>query len=178
MRSLMDLFFVLSRREYYADFLITPPLTLALLIYALSRGVDWRFPVLMVAGAGTWTAYEYALHRWVLHGCLWNLQHVLHHRNQRDYIGLHPLATLMSYAVLWAVLGLHATGFTLGFSIGYVVYSTLHTMFHYARIAPGSLLFELKRRHVIHHHSPRFNYGVTNSLWDRAMGTEHDWRTR
>ena len=41
-----------------------------------------------------------------------------------------------------------------------------------ARIANHRWLREIKKRHLAHHfHSERGNFGITNGLWDRVLGT-------
>lgn len=164
-----------TRREYFADFFITPPLTLGLLLISLSQA-DWWWPVLFGVGLLLWTFYEYATHRWVAHGVpIFREAHALHHKAQRDYIALHPLMTLAIYVLFWALFGFGGGAISAGFSAGYVFYSVLHTAFHYSAIEPGQRLYGLKLRHALHHRAD-CNYGVSTSLWDRVFGTEAEIR--
>jgi sterol desaturase/sphingolipid hydroxylase (fatty acid hydroxylase superfamily) len=165
--------FRLSKRAYYADFLITPPLTTVLLVLSVLHGFSPLWPAQFAIGVIAWTLYEYIAHRWLLHQ-IWFFSdlHDLHHADPKDYIGIHPAVTLTLYAGFWFVFGSNYSALAVGFSVGYVAYSCLHTAFHYARIVDGNLLFNLKRRHALHHTFYDNNYGVSTSAWDRLLGTE------
>ena len=169
----MKRLFKLTKREYYADFLITPPLTVGLLVHSALHGIDALWFAQLLIGLFVWTFYEYAVHRWILHGWM-SWFHDWHHDDQRDYIALHPILTLLLYGASWLIFGPRYSIATLGFSIGYVLYAALHTAFHYATIKNGHPLFNLKRRHALHHAVETTNYGVLTSLWDRLFRTE--WR--
>jgi sterol desaturase/sphingolipid hydroxylase (fatty acid hydroxylase superfamily) len=161
-----------SRCGYYADLLITPPITLALLVLSLTQGLSWLWPLQFVIGVLAWTLYEYATHRWLLHRVpLFRQVHALHHARQKDYIAVHPAATLALYGVLFWLFGANGSALTLGFSSGYIAYSCMHGAFHYAVIGEGHWLYRLKLRHAAHHRS-EVNFGVSTSLWDRVFGTE------
>jgi sterol desaturase/sphingolipid hydroxylase (fatty acid hydroxylase superfamily) len=172
-RRLLSLF-RLSRRAYYADFLITPPLTLALLVLSALHVMSPLWLVQLAIGMAVWTLYEYVTHRWLLHR-VWFFRdlHGLHHDDQKEYIAVHPIVTLALYAVFWLLFGFNYSAFAVGFSVGYVVYSCLHTAFHYANIVNGNPLLKLKRRHAIHHKFDNKNFGVTTGFWDRRFGTEY-----
>jgi sterol desaturase/sphingolipid hydroxylase (fatty acid hydroxylase superfamily) len=164
--------FKLNKREYYADFLITPPLTAALLGLSALHGFSPLWLVEFIVGLIAWTFYEYATHRWLLHQ-VWPFRdlHDLHHADQKDYIAVHPAVTLALYAGFWWVWGVSYSALAVGFSVGYVAYAFLHTAFHHTRIVSGPL-FKLKRRHALHHAFDDINFGVSTSVWDRLLGTE------
>lgn len=162
----------LTRREYFADFWITPPITLALSYVSITHGFGLLWLAAFAVGAIGWTLYEYAAHRWISHKmAVMRDLHALHHKNQRDYIALHPLATIATYGAFWALFGIHSSALMVGFSFGYIAYSVLHTAFHYSGLIAGWFP-RLKARHVAHHRYHGVNYGVTTGLWDRAFGTE------
>lgn len=166
-------YFRLSRSQYFADFFITPPLTLVLLVISLTDGASWRWPIAFALGVVAWTLYEYAFHRFVLHR-IWFARdvHALHHDDQRDYIATHPLATIALYVGFWLAFGFQASAFVAGFSVGYIIYSYLHTTFHYPWSHPLQPRFtRLKRHHALHHTFETANYGVSVTWWDRAFGT-------
>jgi sterol desaturase/sphingolipid hydroxylase (fatty acid hydroxylase superfamily) len=167
-------YFRLSRREYFADFFITPPLTIALTVISLLH-CSWTWMPLFGAGLLAWTLYEYLMHRVGLHH-VWFARdlHALHHDDQRDYIASHPLVTIAIYAVLWLLFGFNSSAFASGFSVGYVIYAALHTLFHYATILPGHPLFRLKRHHALHHKFDDANFGVSTRLWDRVFITHKE----
>jgi sterol desaturase/sphingolipid hydroxylase (fatty acid hydroxylase superfamily) len=165
-------FFRLTRREYYADFFITPPITLAFLVVSLKTSTSMWWPLEFLGGLFAWTFYEYVTHRWVSHR-FWFLQdaHFLHHEKQTDYIAIPPAVTVSLYAIFWALFGFQSSSVMLGFSVGYISYSTAHTAFHYARIRPGDFWFNAKRRHALHHKNENENFGVTTPIWDFVFGT-------
>lgn len=166
----MKRLFRLTKREYYADFFITPPITAVLTFISVRHGVSWAWVGACMVGALAWTLYEYVLHRWISHD-VWpfTVLHAWHHDRQRDYIAVHPAATVTFYAVLWATLGIKSSAFMVGFSVGYIVYSIAHTCFHYGRVP--SWLMPLKRHHALHHAFHNINFGVSTTLWDRVFGT-------
>lgn len=158
-------------REYYADFFLTPPITLVLLTFSLTHADLW-WPVRFCAGLLLWTFYEYFAHRFVSHQVpLIKEAHALHHHAQRDFIALHPIMTLAIYAAFWMLFGFGYGAVSVGFSVGYVIYSIAHTAFHYATIGPGNYFYGMKMRHVMHHRSD-VNFGVITGLWDRLFKTE------
>lgn len=160
--------FRLTKGEYFADFFITPPLTLALLIVSL-MSASWTWPIWFVVGVFAWTLYEYATHRWVSHRVgIFRDAHALHHQRQRDYIAIHPAATLLLYCAFWLAFGFNSSAIAVGFSVGYVAYSAMHTLFHYGS---SRLLVAGRARHGVHHKWGVFNYGVTTGFWDRIFGT-------
>lgn len=158
-------------REYYADFFITPPITLVLLILSVIYA-DIFWPIKFAFGWLLWSLYEYVTHRWVSHGLMFFREaHALHHNAQRDYISLHPAVTLAIYGLFWALFGFGYGAVSVGFSCGYVFYAFAHTAFHYATIEPGHFLYGPKLRHAMHHRAD-VNFGVSSSLWDRVFGTD------
>jgi sterol desaturase/sphingolipid hydroxylase (fatty acid hydroxylase superfamily) len=171
----MNIWLNLFRRtppEYFADFFITAPITLTLLCFSLANA-DTYWPFSFAAGLLIWTFYEYIAHRFVAHGVpLFKEAHQLHHDHQRDYIALHPVMTLALYGAFWMLFGFGSSAISVGFSVGYLIYATMHTAFHYAVIDPGNIFYGPKMRHVIHHRVDA-NFGVTTSLWDRVFKTEY-----
>lgn len=164
--------FRLTKLEYYADFFITPPFTIALLVVSIQSGISALWFAELVLGLISWSLYEYVLHRWILHHA-WIFRdiHEMHHSKQSDYNGIHPAITLVLYAALWAMFGFGSSPLMIGFTTGYIAYSILHTLFHYARIDSGHWLYKAKMRHVAHHRRD-VNFGVTTSIWDRRFGSE------
>lgn len=164
--------FRLTKAEYYADFLITPPITAVLISVSLIYGFTLWWLGQFGLGLFAWTGYEYAVHRVLLHRWPLSSFHALHHDDQVDYIAVHPVLTLLIYVASWMLFGLRSSAVVAGFSVGYLIYAALHTAFHHAAIGPAHWLFRLKRRHALHHRFARTNFGVVTSLWDRVFGTE------
>ena len=163
----------LTKREYFADFFITPPITLFLAWYSLNHSWGWLWLPEFSTGFVAWTLYEYALHRWALHGMpvLKDL-HALHHRKQSDYIASPPWLTVTLYALFWLAFGVRSSAFMIGFYAGYVVYAAMHTAFHYARFSTTRWYRNQYQRHMRHHRFGSFCYGISTGLWDRVFGTE------
>lgn len=163
----------LTRREYFADFFITPPVTLALAVTSVWCGFSALWISEFLLGWLAWTLYEYVMHRWGLHRLpVLREIHALHHRNQLDYVAVPPWVTALLYVLLWAAFGAQTSALAVGFSVGYVAYAALHTAFHYVRFKPGDWLYRGDQRHAAHHRRDDVCYGVSTALWDRLMGTE------
>lgn len=160
--------FKLTKFEYYLDFFLTPSITLALILTSTITPLWFAFIGL---GFVSWSFVEYAFHRWVLHR-LYPLDqlHDLHHKHQQDYIALHPGISLVLYLTLWGLLGFGSSPFMIGYSLGYILYSILHTLFHYTIIQKGHPLYQLKMNHAAHHRRDA-NFGVTSPVWDLIFRT-------
>lgn len=167
--------FRLSKREYYADFLITPPVTAVYAIYAWEKSSNaTAFIGMFILGWLLWTFYEYILHRYILHAFFFfRNQHDMHHDDAKDYIGLPPWGTVFNYLAFYFMFGIHSNALMVGFSTGYIMYAVLHTIVHYKRIRKTDRLWNLYRRHCLHHTIGNVNYGVTLSVWDRLFRTEY-----
>jgi len=135
----------------------------------------------------------YALHRWVLHGrwmfkipmlaSTWKRIHYDHHQDPNHlevlFGALHttlPTIAAVTLPIGYAIGGIG--GAAAGFAAGLVttcVYEFVHCIQHLAYKPRNRLLAAMKKRHMAHHfHDERGNYGITNSFWDRALGTYYD----
>jgi sterol desaturase/sphingolipid hydroxylase (fatty acid hydroxylase superfamily) len=142
----------------------------------------------VLTGAFTWTFLE-----WLLHGQLFHsrpsrnpfaTEHARHHANPLHMVGWpRKLATLtFTVVTLGAIFRLafgyvQAAAFPCGLGLMYVVYESLHRTIHVRapRTAYGRWV---RLHHVQHHfHTPRRNFGVTSTLWDRLFGTHVPYRT-
>lgn len=160
----------LTKYEYYADFFITPPITLALILSSTITP-DWCVKVIL--GFIGWSLVEYLIHRFISHKApLLKEWHFLHHSNQTDYIAVHPILTVSLYAFFWAIFGFGSNPLMIGYYLGYILYSILHTMFHYSVIKPGHPLYQIKLNHIAHHRKD-VNFGVTTPFWDHVFRTHN-----
>jgi sterol desaturase/sphingolipid hydroxylase (fatty acid hydroxylase superfamily) len=149
----------------------------------------------MAAGLTVWTAFEYVLHRWLLHhvrvpvlrALFWNGLHREHHmyRSMRDphHHAVHPAITLPLALLLTLAIGTLTSGgpgpaVLAGWLAGYVAYETLHWLFH--TVEPGSPLLRipflrrLSKAHTVHHLvAASANYGFVTQFWDLCFGTLH-----
>lgn len=142
-----------------------------------------RTPVVaFAAGAVSWTAAEYGLHRFLMHEMrgkgLASVEHLKHHA---DVTYFSPASkkllsaagtTVVAFPVAAAATDRRwATAFTGGLLSMYATYEVLHrrTHTHPPRNAYGRWM----RRSHLHHHfgAPRRNHGVTTPIWDHAFGT-------
>ena len=134
---------------------------------------------LALAGLAGWTAIEYALHRFVLHGMPpsrgW---HAEHHRRPAALIGTPTIlsATLIAVLVFLPSLVLGdvwiACALTFGVVTGYLAYLITHYATHHWR-GGNAWIMRRKRWHALHHR-PVANpghYGVTSAFWDHVFGS-------
>ncbi len=170
-----------SRAAYRADFILYGAAVVALASGALAavpRAAGAQVAALVLAGLCGWSAIEYALHRFVLHGLApFRQWHALHHER--------PAALICAPTILSAglILGLvfvpawllgelwRACALSFGVVGGYLAYAVTHHATHHWR-ADNAWLKRRRRWHALHHHAGKPGYyGVTSILWDRALGT-------
>jgi len=145
-----------------------------------------RYPVTAaLAGAASWTAAEYGLHRFAMHEMrgrgLPSVEHLKHHADVTYFspaskkIASAAGTTAVAYPLTAAIAGRRwATAFTAGMITTYFAYEVAHrrTHTHPPRHAYG----RWARRSHMHHHfgAPMRNFGVTTPVWDRLLGTYDD----
>jgi sterol desaturase/sphingolipid hydroxylase (fatty acid hydroxylase superfamily) len=179
----------LSKRGYFADFVVYPPVAIVLVVAATRPGstLSWRESV-FVSGAGiaAWTLLEYVIHRVLLHGVRYfAMMHEMHHDDPGGFVGTPTWLSLGMFCSgallpLWWETGFDlASDFTAGLILGYLWYVGVHYVIHHRRIEPGTYLYRLKRDHELHHHARLgCNFGVTTSFWDRVFATTFASRRR
>ena len=172
----------LSKTGYYADLGAYPALALALTATALrppESVVQVKWLIACAIGAAGWTLAEYLIHRFCFHRLpVIARMHDMHHARPSALIGA-PLWSSLSvfgfgvFIPLWWLAGANvASGVTTGLTIGYLWYVIVHTAVHRWRLDQSSFLYQVKLRHVQHHHGkPDGNFGVTTCVWDRFFGT-------
>lgn len=178
----MDLFQLEhSNVAYRTDFVLYG---LAILMLAIFLGMiglrEQRVAIIALAlgGLAGWTAIEYALHRFVLHGLQpFSRWHAEHHRRPTALICLPTIlsATLIAMLVFLPALLLgelwQACALTLGLLTGYLGYSITHHAIHHWH-SSNPWIKQRKRWHALHHHMDRPGcYGVTSEFWDHLFGT-------
>lgn len=170
-----------SPTRYHADFI-----AYALAVVALSAWLVLRSPAGLAlpllgfawAGLASWSALEYVLHRFVLHGlqpfARW---HGEHHRRPAALIGTPTLVSALLFGLLVALPGVLLLGpwrggaLTLGVLVGYLVYATVHHALHHWKLT--SPWWQARKfAHARHHHLLQpCCFGVTSGLWDRVLRT-------
>jgi Fatty acid hydroxylase superfamily. len=135
-----------------------------------------------VAGAATWTATEYGLHRFAMHEMrgrgLPSVEHLKHHADVTYFsptskkIASAAVTTAVAYPVTVAVTSRRwARAFTVGLIATYFGYEVAHRRTH--THPPRNRYGRWSRRNHMHHHfgAPMRNFGVTTSVWDRLFAT-------
>jgi sterol desaturase/sphingolipid hydroxylase (fatty acid hydroxylase superfamily) len=174
----------LSKPGYYADFVLYPVAFAALAGAALWTATLEQASVWLaafLAAATLWTLIEYGLHRFILHRVPYiNDMHDAHHNDQKALIGsptwlsglmIAGLAFVPSFLLFDFTI---ASGITNGLMLGYLWYVIVHHLIHHGRrIGPETVVYRLKRRHMLHHHFDETgNFGVISGLWDKVFRTE------
>lgn len=129
-----------------------------------------------------WTALEYALHRFILHGPPSGARrgHARHHRDAEALLATPALFVPLVAVGLWSLLRLLGpadlvSAFLLGATCGYLFFGLLHHVDHHGQISIRPLR-RLREHHDIHHRQPIVNFGTTTTVWDRLFGTYMDPR--
>jgi sterol desaturase/sphingolipid hydroxylase (fatty acid hydroxylase superfamily) len=133
------------------------------------------------AGAGTWLAAEYLLHRFVGHGrgnSAFATEHRLHHARGSYFAPTRK--KVLHVLPVWAVLAAIAVAllgptaglcYAVALGVTYAGYELLHRRLH-THAPRGPVGRWLRRHHFLHHfHDPSGNHGVTVHLFDRIGGT-------
>jgi cyclopropane-fatty-acyl-phospholipid synthase len=129
--------------------------------------------LLILAGFVSWTAIEYLLHRFILHGLQpFKNWHSEHHKHPGDLLCLPTLLSAILVLMLFflpvlLMFGmLPAYALTLGVLAGYLVYSVIHHAIHHWHI-DSHWLIKRRRWHGLHHYvDETSHFGVTNAFWD------------
>jgi hypothetical protein len=138
-----------------------------------------------LAGALSWSAAEYGLHRFLMHELrgrgLASKEHLRHHADV-TYFSPTPkklLSAAGTTAVVlpgaWSLFGRRtAVTYTSGLIAMYFGYEVIHRRAH--THPPKSSYGRWVRRSHLHHHfgAPMRNFGVTSPVWDRLLGSYDD----
>ncbi len=171
----------LSTWAYFADFVLTPLLMLALTvtgpmpqtIAGAGAWLGWA-----IAGFVAWTLFEYVVHRFIYHRIPYFQDvHEAHHGDPAGLIGAPPVVGLVMilglfYLPLMPIGAGAPEAVAVGALAGYFAYMLLHHAAHHWRTTPGTWLDLARRHHARHHHaSDTCNFGITTPFWDHAFGT-------
>jgi cyclopropane-fatty-acyl-phospholipid synthase len=172
-----------GKTAYRADFVFYGAAICALagaLAASPVQGPWWGTLSWVLFGLLSWSAMEYGLHRFVLHGVQpFQRWHALHHARPTALIATPTALTATAFAALvfapaWALSSWQtASAWTLGVLMGYLAYALTHHATHHWR-SESVWLLQRKRHHALHHHHAHGGfYGVTSNVWDVALGTHH-----
>ena len=178
--------FSFSPWAYWLDFLVYALLSGLLLLLLLVKTpmaqalatTSW-----VLVGAVAWTAIEYVLHRFVLHGLPpFKAWHAEHHKEPRALMGAPTWLSLSLFGLgaalpAWAFLPLDgALALLLGLLLGYLAYIGTHHGVHHLGGLDAEWLRRRLRWHARHHgrggsRRQLGHFGVTTALWDRLFKT-------
>ena len=138
-----------------------------------------------LAGAASWTAAEYGLHRFAMHEMrgrgLASVEHLKHHADVTYFspaskkVASAAGTTAVAFPLATLVAGRRwATAFTAGMITTYFAYEVAHRRTH--THPPATRYGRWARRSHMHHHfgAPMRNFGVTSPVWDKVLGTYDD----
>ena len=188
----------MTLRELVAAYFAYPAIQAYIALGLIAAGltaVSWDGHPVRVAAAALAAVVVYPLvwhllHRYVLHGRflyksartapLWKRVHYDHHQDPNDlgvlfgalYTTL-PTVAVVTLPVGWAIAG--PAGSAAAFGAGMFVtcfYEFCHCIEHLRYTPKFAFLRRIKKLHLMHHfHNEQGNYGITNFLWDRLLGT-------
>ncbi|MGA8862905.1 MAG: sterol desaturase family protein [Gallionella sp.] len=171
-----------SKAAYRADLALYGIIEAGLvasLIAGAPRGLGKELAVLAVAGLAGWTAIEYGMHRFLLHGVQpFKSWHEEHHLRPKAIIFTPTILSLAwQFALIYIPALLiggpwRAAALTFGVLAGYLSYTITHHAVHHWH-ADSTWLKRRKRWHALHHHrtGKLGCYGVTTGFWDRLFGS-------
>jgi cyclopropane-fatty-acyl-phospholipid synthase len=171
-----------SKAAYRADFALHGTAVAALVGYLLvtaPQGEWLEIAAAALAGLVGWTALEYALHRYLLHGLRpFSDWHERHHQRPGALIYTPTVLTALMFAIgvflptLLLFDSWIACALTGGLLTGYLAYAVTHHATHHWR-ADHAWLKRRKRWHALHHHHTEQPscYGVTTAFWDHVFGS-------
>ena len=171
-----------SKAAHRADLVLYGIIETALATYLVAgapHGLRTELAALAVAGLASWTAIEYVMHRFLLHGVQpFKSWHEEHHQRPNAIIFTPTILSLAWQFALIFIPALLAGGpwrasaLTFGVLAGYLSYTITHHAVHHWR-ADNPWLKQRKRWHALHHHRTDQPgcYGVTTAFWDHVFGS-------
>lgn len=180
-----------ARHRLYPVSLVYSSFSFVVMAVALQRRA-WLALASYGLGVACWTAVEYWVHRYILHGRFPDgpgfFRHFLHayfdhlhwEHHKRPWDGNHINGTMsdtLPFLGPLALLGLLLpvetfSAFLAGLMQAYIVEEWVHHSVHFCRLR--GRYFRYIKRHHLYHHSPRgmnVAYGLTNGLWDVVYRT-------
>src|ERR1700730_1711561 len=131
---------------------------------------------MFVLGLFAWTFIEYVIHGFLSH-IFTTFATPLHDEHHRDPHAVFTvgawLPTALISVIVFGIFGLTpATTIWLGIVTGFLGHEFFHYRIHFSRPL-CALEDRMRTRHLAHHfREPEQIFGVTNRIWDRALGTE------
>jgi 4-hydroxysphinganine ceramide fatty acyl 2-hydroxylase len=176
----------LGSTNYWLTF-ISDPLTVVFFIFweiFILRSRPWLVGLTFLTGLVTWTFVEYAFHRWIYHkgSTAAHAGHLVHHESPEILIAMPWFVVTAIFGALWYVTtqfvqAHHVLSIAAGILLGFVMYGVFHHVLHRFEFQ-FRWYRRLRAHHVIHHHFPNVNFGVTSRFWDLMLKTSHHERSR
>mmetsp|Transcript_19646 Transcript_19646/g.33015 ORF Transcript_19646/g.33015 Transcript_19646/m.33015 type:complete len:283 (-) Transcript_19646:493-1341(-) len=178
-----------SRNHWWTIPLVWLPVAFAFISSSLVQYQTPHLTALKLTAFGVlvWSFAEYMLHRFLFHtipASYWGITlhfvlHGCHHKRPMDRLRLvfPPAAALPLVCLITLLLNVllpqdvfqYVTGGTL---IGYVAYDMSHYYFHHGRNHQGTIIGQMKSRHMSHHYKDHsVSFGISSPLWDHVFGT-------
>jgi len=170
-------------------YIIFIPIIIALFIYSffVLKITTLQFLFCFVGTLAFWTAFEYALHRYVLHAnpkskafrdFLYKT-HWIHHEypNDNRFVLMSPLVSLaggVAFFVLCRLIfgAVYCYPILMCLIIIYVVYEWMHFAAHNYHFN-NKLFIKLKKHHLKHHFKDNDKgFGFITTQWDEWTGTD------
>jgi len=153
---------------------------LCLIVFALRPAGAWQTLAAIAAGIAIYPLAWHLLHQYVLHSPTWKRIHYDHHQDPNDLSVLFgalyttlPTIALATIPIGWVIGGVGGAAAAL--ATGLVTtcyYEFMHCIQHLAFKPKWSWVQHMKQRHMEHHFfDENGNYGITNYVWDRVLGT-------
>lgn len=185
---------------YFQHYTIVAYLAIAaacLAVYAAQPAPTLRTLGAIAAAVAVYPLVWHLLHQYVLHGQwmykwkllspTWKRIHYDHHQDPNNlnvlFGALHttvPTIALATIPVGWLIGGLG--GAAIAFATGILTtcyYEFMHCIQHLAFKPKWKWVQFMKQRHNEHHYFDEDgNYGITNYLWDRLLGTYYEKKDR
>jgi 4-hydroxysphinganine ceramide fatty acyl 2-hydroxylase len=167
--------------NYWAEFGLDIPLGVVLIFEGL-RHRDIHFMegfLTILTGLFFFIYFEYSVHRRLFHGSIQIIAqgHLEHHRNPQGYDALPfflPSLVILGLTSAFVLLLPTSYAFLLSgtMAFGYIAYGLCHFSIHHIHFRQP-LARRWAANHLIHHHHPESNFGVTTPLWDILLGTRY-----
>jgi sterol desaturase/sphingolipid hydroxylase (fatty acid hydroxylase superfamily) len=183
--------------QYYAiaAYIVVSLVTGGIVLWALATGAAtwWGVLASIAATVIIYPAVWYVLHRYVLHSKymwkhpltagVWKRIHYDHHCDPNN---LKVLFGALYTTLPTVIVATMPVGYALGGTYGAVaalcagvvttcIYEYFHCIEHLGYAPSWGLVREMKKTHMAHHfHNENGNYGITNFLWDKVLGTFYE----
>jgi sterol desaturase/sphingolipid hydroxylase (fatty acid hydroxylase superfamily) len=172
-----------SKSAYFADFVLYGIAVFLLALFLLIQGPQSQAAGLfglVALGLLFWTAIEYFIHRFILHGVPpFQRWHEEHHRRPAALI---RTPTILSASLILILIFIpmfmfssdlwKACALTLGLLVGYLYYTVTHHAIHHWK-TKNKWLKQRQHWHGLHHDLKESGrYGITNKFWDWVFGSK------